>query len=43
VPNIGVANSRSNGGANTASMDVSEQEKAIIIAAVQAHRQAKGL
>ncbi len=43
VPDIGAANSRNNARTSASSASISEQEKAIVIAAVQAHRQAKGL
>ncbi len=44
VPNIGeAAMPRANAVTHTNSASVSEQEHAIVIAAVQAHRQAKGL
>lgn len=44
VPNIGEpAMPRANAATDNASVTISEQEHAVVIAAVQAHRQAKGL
>lgn len=44
VPNIGVAaNARGVGNQTSGQTNISEQEKAVVIAAIQAHRQAKGL
>ena len=43
VPDIGVRLPARNGQSTTSPVTVSEEEKAIVTAAIQAHRQAKGL